>query len=119
VPLLKYIKNIGTVDNQGFVSFEANNSRIYGDNNTTLDYFLSSYQGKSAIFVHVEGGKYRLLSQLGKSRKLNESIGLSNSTSLIASNLGTTNKPGPRDSKPADVSTINEDTGVVRTVDCL
>ena len=26
-------------------------------------------------------------------------------------------KPGPRDSKPADVSTINEDTAVVRTVD--
>jgi len=117
VPLLKYIKKIGKVDNQGFVSFEANNSRIYGDNNATLDYFLSSFQGKSAIFVHVEGGKYRLLSQLGKSRKLNESIGLSNSASLIASNLGTTSKPGPRNSKPAEVSTINEDTGVVRTVD--
>ena len=117
VPLLKYIKKIGRVDNQGFVSFNTTDSRIYGDNNATLDYFLSSFQGKSAIFVHVEGGKYRLLSQLGKSRKLNESIGLSNSTSLIASNLGTTNKPGPRDSKPADVSTINEDTAVVRTVD--
>lgn len=109
-PLLKYIKKIGKVDNQGFVSFNSADSRIYGDNNVTLDYFLSSYQGKSAIFVHVEGGKYQLLSLLGKSRKLNESgVSLSNSASLV-NLIGTTNKPGPRRMQPVQPITSNEDT---------
>ena len=107
--MLKYIKKIGKVDNQGFVSFNSADSRIYGDNNVTLDYFLSSYQGKSAIFAHVEGGKYQLLSLLGKSRKLNESgIGLSNSASLV-NTIGTTNKPGPRRMAPVQPITENED----------
>lgn len=109
-PLLKYIKKIGKVDNQGFVSFNSADARVYGESGVTLDYFLSSYLGKSAIFVHVEGGKYQLLSLLGRSRKLNESgVGLSNSASLINSQ-GTTNKPGPRKVQPVETITENEDT---------
>ena len=108
--LLKYIKKIGKVDNQGFVSFNSKDARVYGENGVTLDYFLSSYQGKSAIFVHVEGGKYQLLSLLGRSRKLNESgVRLTNSESLVNSQ-GTTNKPGPRKVQPVDTITENEDT---------
>ena len=107
--LLKYIKKIPRPDNNGFISFNSTDARIYGENNVTLDYFLSSYKGKSAIFVHVEGGKYQLLSLLGRSRKLNESgVGLSNSESLV-NEEGTVNKPGPRKVQPTEVITENED----------
>mgnify|MGYP000459732125 FL=1 len=60
--------------------------------------------------MHVEGGKYQLLSLLGKSRKLNESgVSLSNSASLV-NLIGTTNKPGPRRMQPVQPITSNEDT---------
>ena len=59
--------------------------------------------------MHVEGGKYQLLSLLGRSRKLNESgVGLSNSESLV-NEEGTVNKPGPRKVQPTEVITENED----------
>ena len=108
-PLLKTIRRLPDVDNNGFVSFNKGDARIYGDNNISLDYFLSSYKGKSAIFVNVEGGKYQVLSLLGKSRKLNESgIGLSSSESLV-NQIGTTNKPGPRFIQVVENIIDNED----------
>ena len=109
-PLLKTIKVLPNPDTTGIVSFDKGDTRIYGDNNVNLDYFLSSYKGKSAIFVNVEGGKYQVLSLLGVSRKLNESgVGLSNSESLV-NLIGTTNKPGPRFIKIAEIIIENEDT---------
>ena len=108
-PLLKTIRRLPSVDNDGFVSFNKGDARIYGDNNISLDYFLSSYKGKSAIFVNVEGGKYQVLSLLGKSRKLNESgVGLSSSESLV-NQIGTTNKPGPRFIQTVEDIIDNED----------
>ena len=91
-PIVKRINKKLSVDKDGFTTFGLSTPDIYGENGVTLDYFLSSYQGKSAIFVHVEGGKYQLLSLLGRSRKLNESgVGLSNSASLVNVE-GTTNQ---------------------------
>tara|TARA_R110000737_G_scaffold79450_1_gene111362 strand:+ start:3484 stop:9660 length:6177 start_codon:yes stop_codon:yes gene_type:complete len=117
VPIVKRINKKLSVDKDGFTTFGLSTPDIYSENGVTLDYFLASYEGKSAIFVHVEGGKYQLLSLLGRSRKLNESgVGPSNSPSLVNSQ-GTTNKPGPRKIQPVDVITINEDTAVVRTLD--
>ena len=79
VPIVKRINKKLSVDKDGFTTFGLSTPDIYSENGVTLDYFLASYECKSAIFVHVEGGKYQVLSLLGKSRKLNESgIGLNN-----------------------------------------
>ena len=108
--MLKVIKTKGTVDKDGFVSFNKGDGRIYGDNNQTIDYFISPYKGKSAIFVHVEGGKYQLLSLLGKSRKLNESgVRSSNPASLINPE-GTSARPGPKKQRAFEDIDKNEDT---------
>ena len=109
-PMLKRISRKLNVDKDGFTTFALSDPNMYGENKVSLDYFIAPYKGKSSIFVHVEGGKYQLLSLLGRSRKLNESgVRPSNSASLV--NLeGTTNKPGQRVVQPLETITTNEDT---------
>ena len=101
VPLLKTIRKI-KMSPDGFVSFNKQDSRIYGDNNLNLDYFLSYATGQANVFVNVENGKYQRLSMLGKSRKLNESgISSSNSESLVNFAVNTTtDRPGAKFQQP-------------------
>ena len=109
-PLLKVIKNLPSPNNSGVVSFQKGDARIYGDNNINLDYFLSSYQGKSTIFVNVEGGKYQVLSLLGKSRKVNEFGAVQSNSESLINEGGTVNKPGPRfQITSTEIITENED----------
>ena len=110
VSIVPIIKKKLNVDQNGFTTFALSSPDIYGEKGVTLDYFVAAHKGKSSIFVHVEEGKYQLLSLLGRSRKLNESgVILTNSKSLVNTG-GTTNKPGPRRMQPVAPITSNEDT---------
>ena len=107
------------MDDQGFVSFGESDTRIYGDNNYAVEYFLSYSTGEAAVFVNVEGRKYRKLELLGKSKKLNESgISAGNSKSLVnlASNTTSDTPGGIRNEQSIAPVTINEDSSVVRTL---
>ena len=110
VPMLKEVKV--KMDPQGFITLNSKNESMYGNNNEGLDYFVSYTTGEANVFVRVDGLKYRKLSLLGRSRKLNESgISTSNSESLVNfANNTTVEKPGGfRYSKPASPITVNED----------
>ena len=109
-PLLKKVRV--KMDPQGFVTASSGNESIYSNSNEAVDYFISYSTGQANVFVRVEGLKYRKLSLLGKSRKLNESgVSSGNSESLVNFAPNTTiEKPGGfRYNKPVAPITENED----------